>query len=339
MSRVINVILSGGSGTRLWPLSRESRPKQFLQIFEGKSLFQHTAQRNVHLVDGFSIITNEKQFLSAQEQANQIHINLDHKIIESVGRNTAPAIALACLQVDAEDILFVTPSDHMVDDMRTYASCVERAVELAKQDKLVTFGLKPTRAETGFGYIEYNGEEVISFREKPYARTANDFIQSGNFLWNSGMFCFKAGVFLSELKRFRADILEACERASEKQEDGLIPLELMQVIPAESVDYAVFEHSDKIKVVPSDFYWTDLGSFDALIEYQMKSGVDGMKIMEGETVNNVYGLTKKKIVGIDVEDLLVIETEDTIFVMKNGSSDKIKSIYNQIKSDNPELTK
>jgi len=339
MSKIINGILSGGSGTRLWPLSRISKPKQFIQIFEEKSLFQHTLNRNKDLVDGFSVITNEKQFDIASIQAGEIGMSIHHKVIESVGRNTAPAIALACLQLASEDILFVTPSDHMVDDMDVYKDCVNRAIELAKEDQLVTFGLQPSRPDTGFGYIESQGEKVLSFREKPDIETANEFLNSGNFLWNSGMFCFKVSVFLNELGKFRPDILQACELAFNNIEDGLIPEEFMKKIPSESVDYAVFEHSDKIRVVPSSFFWTDLGSFDALLEYQLKSGVDGMKMMEGDTVKNVYALTTKKVVGIDIEDLLVIDTEDTIFVMKKGASNKIKAIYNEVKDSNPELTK
>lgn len=314
-------------------------PKQFLQIFSGKSLFQHTALRNLNLVDKISISTSAKQFSIASQQAREINVNIDYKIIESVGRNTAPAIALACLELDPSDIILVTPADHMIDDLRIYRSCVERAFELANKDKLVTLGLSPTRAETEFGYIEHQGEDVISFREKPDSIMVNEIFHSERFLWNSGIFCFKAGVFLEELNKFRPDILKACRVAYENRKDGVIPFELNQKIPSESVDYAVFEHSDKIQVVPSDFYWTDLGSFDALIEYQNMFGIDDVKIMKGHAVKNVYGFTKKKIVGIDVENLLIVETHDTIFLMKNGSSGKVKTVYNIMKSDYPEITK
>jgi mannose-1-phosphate guanylyltransferase len=336
-NKIVNVILSGGSGTRLWPLSRESKPKQFLQIFEGKSLFQHTVLRNKEIVDSFGMITNAKQFEMAKNQVLELEGKFDFQIIEPIGRNTAPAIALACLALDVDDILFVTPSDHMIEDPELYANCVDRAVELANSGNLVTFGLKPRRPDTGFGYIEHDEEEVIRFREKPDSKTAEEFIQAGNFLWNSGMFCFKAGVFLDELKKYRPDIYSAAQLAWSKQIEGQIDLELMKSIPSESVDYAVFEHSDKIKVVPSDFKWTDLGSFDALIEYQANSSIDNWSKAEGKTLSNVDGISKKLIVGIDVEDLLVVDTNDTIFIMKKGSSPKIKDLYNQIKKSKPEL--
>ncbi len=339
MSRVVNVVLSGGSGTRLWPLSRESKPKQFLQIFENKSLFQETLKRNLPFVDGFSIVTNENQIHIAKTQCSELDIELDQQIIESVGRNTAPAIALACMSVDVDDILFVTPSDQMIGDLNMYSSKLNRAIELAKEGHLVTFGLKPTSYHTGFGYIENDKESVLSFREKPSLSLAQEFVDSGNFLWNSGMFCFKAGVFLEELKRYREDIYHKCKKAYAQNIDGLIPLEFMSEIPSESVDYAVFENSSKVKVVPSDFFWTDLGSFDALMDYASINKIDKLANIEGVSVSNSSALSAKTVVGIDVEDLLLVETDDTIFVMKKGSSDKVKTLYNNIKLSNPNLLK
>jgi mannose-1-phosphate guanylyltransferase len=339
MSRIVNVVLSGGSGTRLWPLSRESKPKQFLQIFQNKSLFQETLKRNLPFVDGFSIVTNENQIHIAKSQCSELDIELDEQIIESVGRNTAPAIALACMSLDVDDILFVTPSDQMIGDINIYSSKLNRAIELAKQGNLVTFGLKPTSYHTGFGYIENDKEAVQSFREKPNFSLAQEFVDSGNFLWNSGMFCFKAGVFLEELLTYREDIYYTCKKAYAHNIEGLIPLELMSEIPAESVDYAVFENSSKVKVVPSDFFWTDLGSFDALMDYASNNKIDKLAKIKGVSVLNSSALSPKKVVGIDVEDLLIVETEDTILVMKKGSSDKVKTLYNNIKISNPNLLK
>jgi mannose-1-phosphate guanylyltransferase len=339
MSRVINVILSGGSGTRLWPLSRESKPKQFLQVFQNKSLYQETLKRNLPFVDGFSIVTNENQIDIAKSQCFDLDIELDEQIIESVGRNTAPAIAFACMSADVDDVLFVTPSDQMIGDLNIYSSKLNRAIELAKEGNLVTFGLKPTSYHTGFGYIENDNESVKGFREKPNFSMAKEFVDSGNFLWNSGMFCFKAGVFLEELKKFRVDIFRTCKKAYAHNINGLIPMDYMRDIPSESVDYAVFENSSKVKVVPSDFFWTDLGSFDAMMDYASNNKIDKLAKIKGVSVLNSSALSPKKVVGIDVEDLLIVETEDTILVMKKGSSDKVKTLYNNIKISNPNLLK
>lgn len=339
MSRVINVVLSGGSGTRLWPISRESKPKQFLKIFDGKSLFQETLKRNLPFVDGSVIVINEKQINIVKSQYSELNIKLDKKIIESVGRNTAPAVALACFAVHPDDVLFVTPSDHMMDADKLYQDSVSRAIQLAKEGYLVTFGLKPTRPETGFGYIESHGEEVKRFREKPDQKTAKVFLENGSFLWNSGMFCVKSSLFLDELKKYREDIYIACVKAYENSNGGEISIVDMSKIPSESVDYAVFEKSKKMKVVASDFFWTDLGSFDSLLDYHLKVGIDNVKELEGDSISNVFAYSKKQVVGLDIQDLLIIDTEDTIFVMKKGSSDKVKTLYNNIKLSNPNLLK
>ena len=336
--KVINVILSGGSGTRLWPLSRKNNPKQFLQIFDEKSLFQHTMLRNQQVSDEFMLITNEAQFVEAEKQAKNLEINIAHKIIEPIGRNTAPAIALAALSVDKEAILFVTPSDHMTGDKEQYNACISRAVELANQNFIVTFGIKPTSPHTGFGYIEFDKEEVLNFREKPSAKDAQLFLEKGNFYWNSGMFCFKAGVFLEELKKYAPKMLAACEKALPSIKNGKVGINEMKNIPADSVDYAVLEHSNLIKTVASNFYWTDLGSFDAIINY----------FEEGNNVNNLhqikteagssYVFSNKKVVGAEVANVIVVDSKDSILILPKTKSDLVKGIYNNINIENPELT-
>ncbi|WP_031443971.1 mannose-1-phosphate guanylyltransferase [Arenibacter algicola] len=337
LNKIYNAILSGGSGTRLWPLSRESRPKQFLPLFHGKSLFQETVIRNANLVDDFMIITNEKQYEAAYQQAAELNQPLSKKIIEPIGRNTAPAITLACLSVNAEDILFVTPSDQMIGDSDIYRKNLDRAIQLAKDGYLVTFGIQPTKPETGFGYIEHQEENVVRFTEKPAYKTAMEFLEQGNFLWNSGMFCFKAGIFLEEIKKHHPAIYEASVEAFKKSTEGLVALDAMEAIPSESVDYAVFEKSDRIKVVPSSFYWTDLGSFDAMLDYHEKQPICCLKTINGEDNHNTHALATKAVYGIGIEDILVIDTKDALFLMKKGQSDKVKAIYNQAKSSEPAL--
>lgn len=337
-SNVINVILSGGSGTRLWPMSRTNKPKQFLQIFEQKSLFQHTLLRNQEIASEFMLITNESQYVDAKKQAESLNIGLEHKIIEPIGRNTAPAIALAALTVDKDAILFVTPSDHMTADPARYNACISRAVELANQNYIVTFGIKPTEPHTGYGYIEFDQENVLNFREKPSAKDAELFLEQGNFYWNSGMFCFKASVFLDELKKFNLPMFEACVAALPSIEDGKVGLEAMKSIPADSIDYAVLEHSKLIKTVASDFYWTDLGSFDAIVNYFDEGNqVDNLqKVTANE--GGSYIFSKKKVVGAEVANVIVVDTEDSILILPKGKSDLVKPIYNKIKAENTELT-
>src|SRR5690606_1289910 len=185
------VILCGGSGTRLWPVSRSLFPKQFVKLFDNASLFQHTLERNNFKNASYSIVINQEQYFLGLDQWEELKIKKDiHFILEPAGRNTAPAIALAALASDPEEILLVVPSDHTIQDQRAYEQVVAQAEELAKNDKLVTFGIKPTYPETGYGYIEASGLEVTSFKEKPDQKTAEAYIKAGNFFWNSGMFCF-----------------------------------------------------------------------------------------------------------------------------------------------------
>ena len=337
-SKIINVILSGGSGTRLWPLSRKSNPKQFLNIFNEKSLFQHTLLRNQQLVNNYMLITNESQYEMAKKQADDLGIVIAHKIIEPVGRNTAPAIALAALSVDKDTILFVTPSDHMTAHQELYEKCINKAIELANENKIVTFGIKPTEPHTGYGYIEFDKEEVIQFREKPSAKDAQLFLEKGNFYWNSGMFCFKAGVFLEELSKYNPKMLAASEKALPTIQNGVVGLEAMKAIPADSIDYAVLEHSNLIKTVASNFYWTDLGSFDAIINYVEEGNqVDNLQQLDTLTGKS-FVFSKKKVVGAEIANVIIVDTEDSILVLPRSKSDLVKGIYNTIVENNPELT-
>lgn len=337
MSKRINVILSGGSGTRLWPLSRQSQPKQFLRIFNRKSLFQATLERNLKLVDSFTLVTNAFQANLAIEQAHELDISIESKIVEPIGRNTAAAIAYAAFKADPEDILFVTPSDHMIETGELYNESLEKAFQLASKGSLVTFGIRPSYPEVGFGYIEFEGENVLCFREKPDLETAIKFVECGQFLWNSGMFCFKAGVFLKELELYQPDIFNKAKKAfASMNAQGEMDLSLVQQIPDLSIDYAVMEKSNLIKVVSATFDWTDLGSFNALIDYHnVKEKVSNLCKIEG-TVNG-YAFTKKKVFGHGFDNHVLVETDDCILILPLDQSGKIKDIYNQVKINNKEL--
>ncbi|WP_010136884.1 mannose-1-phosphate guanylyltransferase [Ochrovirga pacifica] len=330
MGKIVNVVLSGGVGSRLWPISRKTDPKQFLKIFEGKerSLFQYTVLRNEALVDDFMLVTNKTQLVMAEAQAKDLGFSIDKKIVEPVGRNTAPAIALAALALDPEDIMFITPSDHMIGDMKEYKLAVQNTIRLAKEGNIVTFGIQPLKPETGYGYIEYDGEDVKGFREKPNKDLAIRYIRSGNFCWNSGMFCFKASVFLNELKTYQPEMYEACVAAYSNCEDGAIKKEDMEKIPEDSIDFAVLEKSKILKMVKSHFIWSDLGSFDSLISYAKDFGDDDLfHMVKGENVVNSYALASKPVFATrGIDHVVVIEADDCILLISKDKSEEVKQI-------------
>ncbi|MCI4412117.1 MAG: mannose-1-phosphate guanylyltransferase/mannose-6-phosphate isomerase [Thiotrichales bacterium] len=351
---MINILLSGGSGTRLWPLSRSMLPKQFVRLFNGQSLFQQTVARNASVCSRTLVVSNAEQYFLAVDQLVSIAPtpNVEEGVrflLEPVGRNTAPAIALACLLLDADDLVLVTTSDHLVKDVTAYEQAVLQAKALAQQGYLVTFGIQPTYPETGFGYIEAKGNDVLSFKEKPDAKTAQAYIDSGNYYWNSGMFCFKAGVFLSELQRLAPDMHTACVAALahvESSQEVRIALDKMLAIPEDSIDYAVMEKSDKVKVVPCDMGWSDLGSFDSLYDEVKAVEADNAIVLRSDAplqpitidaVNNLVVARDRQIALIDVHDLLVVDTMDAILIANKGSSQKVKQVVAQIKKTKPEL--
>lgn len=340
-----NIILCGGSGTRLWPISRTLMPKQFVKLFDTKSLFQLTVERNTPLCDEQFIVSNAEQYFLALDQLGELHKTTDKYLLEPVGRNTAPAIALACMALDPQTIVLITPSDHLIKDQRSYAQAVERARELASQDCLVTFGITPTFAETGFGYIESSGEEVVSFKEKPDFNTATQYLNAGNYYWNSGMFCFKAGVFLEELGQHSPLVYETCTIAFKNATtNGLIRIshDDMRAIPEDSIDYAVMEKSSRVKVIASDMGWSDVGSFDALYEELPKdsngnTACDDNKHISIDSKNNLVLCDGRKIATIDVEDLIIVDTGDALLVSKKGSSQKVKNVVAELKKRHSEM--
>lgn len=327
---IIHVILTGGIGSRLWPLSRKSRPKQYLEIFEGKSLFELTVERNSDIVDKVIVVGNvDNCDLSRKilEKRNTSYLD----IIESTPRNTAAAIAFAAFAADPEDILIVTPMDHIIEKKELYDEAVAHAIEKATEGYIVTFGIHPTKPETGYGYIEAKGENVLSFREKPNLVTAKQFIAKKNFLWNSGMFCFKAGVLLEELKAFQPKVYKKSKKAWEHNEQGKIDLELSLDIPSISIDYAVMERSKKIKVVPSQFLWSDLGSFESVYDYLLSKGhpVD-------ENGNMTIG-TQNYTAFIGMKNTILIATENANLVLQKEYSQDVKDLYNELEVEKPEL--
>lgn len=339
-----NIILCGGSGTRLWPISRTLMPKQFVKLFSNKSLFQLTVERNSKLCKSQFIVSNSEQYFLALDQLEELNKSNNNYLLEPIGRNTAPAIALACMNLSYDEIVLVTPSDHLIKDEIEYEKVLKKAKEFAKDNKLVTFGITPTFAETGFGYIESINEfDVKAFHEKPDFDTATSYLKAGNYYWNSGMFMFKAGIFLDELEKYSAEIYNKSQDAfnnANKNEIIRIKHEDMIAIPEDSIDYAVMEKSDIVKVIPSNISWSDVGSFDALFEELPKDKNNNTKnenhISIDSKNNLVYG-NDKLIATVDVEDLIIVNTGDALLISKKGSSQKVKKVVEKLKASNSQL--
>jgi len=330
MSKITHVILTGGVGSRLWPLSRKSQPKQYLPLFEGKSLFEMTAERNSLVAEKLVVVGSKDNCHLSREILENSNVQyLD--IIEAVPRNTAAAIAFAAFASEPDDILIITPSDHVIDGEKTYKEAIEEAVEKAKQGFIVTFGVHPTKPETGYGYIEHKGDEVLSFREKPNLVTAQDFIDRGNFLWNSGMFCFKASVLLEELKAYQPEVYEKSLIAWNAANEGRLDEALSMDIPSISIDYAVMERSKKIKVVPAIFSWSDLGSFDSVYDYLKLKGhhVDdaGNMVIGNDNYTAFLGL----------ENTIFVYTPTANLILHKEHSQEVKNVYNHLEKNSPQL--
>lgn len=339
-----NIILCGGSGTRLWPISRTLLPKQFVKLFSNKSLFQLTVERNSKLCKSQFIVSNAEQYFLALDQLEELNKSNNSYLLEPIGRNTAPAIALTCMNLAYDEIVLVTPSDHLIKDEKEYEKVLKKAKEFARDNKLVTFGITPTFAETGFGYIETVNEfDVKAFHEKPDFDTATSYLKAGNYYWNSGMFCFKAGVFLDELEKYSPEIYNKSQEAFNKaSKDEIIRIkhEDMIAIPEDSIDYAVMEKSDIVKVIPSNISWSDVGSFDALFEELPKdknnNTINENHISIDSKNNLVYG-NDKIIATVDVEDLIIVDTGDALLISKKGSSQKVKKVVEKLKANNSQL--
>lgn len=325
-SAIIHVILTGGVGSRLWPLSRKSQPKQYLELFEGQSLFELTVQRNNRYADQVIVVGNVDNCHLSQKMMDKAAVSYTN-IVEATPRNTAAAIAFAAFASEKDTVLLITPSDHIIDGEIAYSDAMKNAVAKANAGYIVTFGIKPTKPETGYGYIEYKGDAVLSFREKPNEVTAKQFIATGNFLWNSGMFCFQAGVFLEELQKYQPEVYEKSKVAWERSKEGQLDLELSLEIPSISVDYAVMERSKKIKVVPADFQWSDLGSFESVYDYLVTKAhpVDGHG-------NMVIG-TELHTSFLGLKNTIFVHTPTANLILQKERSQDVKDIYTQLEKE------
>ncbi len=344
---MIPVILSGGSGTRLWPLSRSLHPKQFLPLVSENTMVQETLLRLQGLSDLKSPlgICNESHRFMMAEQLREINANASAIILEPVGRNTAPAVALAALSADSpEDVLLVLPADHVITDAQAFQQAAAQARILAEQDYLVTFGIVPDRPETGYGYINAgqaineNSYQVAKFVEKPDLETAKRYLADGLFYWNSGMFAFKAKRFLHELEKFQPEILSACRKSLQGKERDLdfirLDEEAFRACPSDSIDYAVMEHTTRAVMIPLDAGWNDVGSWSALWDVTDKddqgNAIKG-DVFAFDTRDSFLHSSHRLITTLGVDNLVVIETDDALLIADKNKVQDIKQIVDTLK--------
>ncbi|MCP4993863.1 MAG: mannose-1-phosphate guanylyltransferase/mannose-6-phosphate isomerase [Gammaproteobacteria bacterium] len=348
---IIPVILSGGSGTRLWPLSRQAYPKQFLPLTGQDSLFQETLSRVG--TDGdpvfekpLIICNNDHRFLVA-EQLRNWDVEAAAILLEPVGRNTAPAVACAALfalEQDAEAMMLVMPSDHVIRNTALFHQTVSTGAKAAAAGRLVTFGIVPDRPETGYGYIrageqaDHGVSPVAEFVEKPDLETAKSYLESGDFFWNSGMFLLRAGTFLSELERLAPEMVTACRDAFEGRVADLdferLDEAAFSACPSESIDYAVMEKTRLASVVPLDAGWSDVGAWSALWEVEARDEEGNVKlgdILTKDVTNSYLRSEHRMVAGVGLDSLVVVETADAVLVAERDRVQDVKDIVAQLK--------
>ncbi|MCL6713908.1 mannose-1-phosphate guanylyltransferase/mannose-6-phosphate isomerase [Pseudomonas sp. R2.Fl] len=345
MAALQPVLLSGGSGTRLWPLSREAYPKQFLPLASERTMVQDTWLRIAPLAGARPIVVaNEEHRFLVAEQLRQIGAPAPHILLEPVGRNTAPAIAAAALQAMTggdDPVLLVLPSDHVVRDADGFRRAVQAALPAAEAGALVTFGIVPDAPETGFGYIQAEAGEglrkVSRFVEKPDAATAQSYLDAGGYYWNSGMFLFRASRYLEELERFRPDIVATVRTAfAEARQDGdfvRLDKDAFAASPSDSIDYAVMEKTAHAMVLPVDIGWNDVGSWSALWEVAERDA--GGNAHHGDVIavdtRNSYAYAQRLVALVGVDDIVVVETDDAVLVASKDRVQEVKQVVAQLK--------
>lgn len=354
-AQIIPVILSGGSGTRLWPMSRKHYPKQFIPIRNDRSLFQDTVARVKDLDNGIQdpiVVCNDEHRFMAAEQLRLEEVNAD-VVLEPVGRNTAPAITLAALQAlhrDPHAVILVLPADHILDSQEHFAQAVEIALQLCTEDYLLTFGIAPTRPETGYGYIKVGvglagnrANKVEWFYEKPELEKAKEYIAAGKYYWNSGMFMFRASALLNELVKYEdtmaSDVKAAFESRSKDLDFIRIDTDAFAKCKSESIDYAVMEKTNNAAMVPLASKWNDVGSWHALWESsaqdQQSNATTGDVLLE-ECEGCYVHSSNRLVTAVGLQDTVIVETADAIMVTHRGESQKVKNIVNRLAKDERE---
>ncbi|WP_338649374.1 mannose-1-phosphate guanylyltransferase/mannose-6-phosphate isomerase [Pseudomonas sp. ML2-2023-3] len=346
---VLPIIMAGGTGSRLWPLSREQNPKQFIQLGDANhSMLQATIER----LEGLNtrtprLICNESHRFIVAEQLRQMQIDDSDILLEPIGRNTAPAITLAALQAvnDNDDpILLVLAADHLIQEANKFTNCIESAIPFAVAGKLVTFGITPTHAETGYGYIEKGvsvgseGHQVSRFIEKPNQILAKELVDSKNYLWNSGMFMFRASRYLQEIKKFRPDILDSCKKSLAGGSKDMYFTRLDESAffdcPADSIDFAVMEKTEDAVVVEFNAGWSDIGSWSALWDVSDKDSSGNVikgDVIASSSKNNYIHSDSRLIATLGIENLIIVETKDSILIAHKDHSQNVKAIVSHLK--------
>jgi mannose-1-phosphate guanylyltransferase/mannose-6-phosphate isomerase len=350
MQVIIPVILSGGSGTRLWPLSRKLKPKQFLRLVSEQSLFQETVLRTRVLGDRSAaplVVCNEGHRFLVAEQLRELDVTPQAIVLEPVGRNTAPAVGVAALLAQRavssrdEAMLVVLPADHVIVDGAAFGAALDAAIEAAAGGRLVTFGVVPDRPETGYGYLlrgttRGRWSDLEKFVEKPDLATAEGYVASGRYLWNSGMFVFNANAYLRELERHAPRMLEACTSALEQAERDSDFVRLGAAFaagPSDSIDYAVMEKTDGAAVVPLDAGWNDVGSWSALHDVLGKD--DAGNVLRGDVLasgcrNSYISANGRLVAALGLDGVVIVETDDAVLVMARDEAQHVKQIVDRL---------
>ena len=347
---LIPVVLCGGAGSRLWPVSREAHPKPFIRLGDGQSLLQKAFLRGAQLQEVAEVltVTNRELLFKTKDEYREVNVNrlATSFILEPFGRNTAAAIAAAALHVSRthgeEAIMLVLAADHLIADQEAFSAAVAQAMVLAQQKKLVTFGIQPDAPETGYGYLEVEGHDVMRFVEKPTQEKAREYVNSGRFLWNSGMFCFQAGAMLQALQAHCPEILsktQQCVEQSRKVEgEGVVELELdaptFAEVPDDSIDYAVMERSSQVAVVPCSIGWSDIGSWGALgalvAPDENGNRINGDALLHD--VSNCFVQSSERMIGaVGVDNLVIVDTPDALLVADRDRSQDVKILYKELK--------
>lgn len=361
-SDIYGVILAGGNGSRLWPLSREMYPKQLLKLNQENTLLQSTFLRLSKFIKDKNIVTvtNIKHSadvkLQLQELKKKFGSDKEYNIIsEPVGRNTAPAIALAILYILQQEkdktidpIILVAPSDHLIKNIDKSTETFKKGIKLAKQGYIVTFGITPNKPDTGYGYINTSKNETVisiekealkvkEFVEKPDFKTATKYYESGAYYWNAGIFMFKASTMLNELRQYCPDILNDLEKAKINPSGATINVEDYEKVKNISIDYCVMEHSDNIALLPLDCEWNDLGSWEAIFEVSDKDSNNNFiigNVVDAGSKNSLIYTTSKLVTTIGLDNIAVVETEDAVLICDKNKTQDVKKVFDKLKQNN-----
>ena len=356
--KLVPVILCGGAGSRLWPVSRELHPKPFIRLADGQSLLQKAFIRGANLsgVKEILTVTNRELFFKTEDEFKEVNAArlTTSFILEPFGRNTAAAIAAASLHLAKthgdDTVLLVLAADHLIADQGAFSDAVSEAIELAETGQLVTFGIKPDAPETGYGYIESQGSKVLRFVEKPSLEKAKEYVASGNFLWNSGMFCFQAGTMLKAMEQQCPAIVAATRTCLSKSRTATgkgfaeitLDAESFAEVPDDSIDYSVMEKSSQVSVVPCSIGWSDIGSWSALGDLSAPDAsgnrIEGTALVHD--VTNCYIQSNKRVVGlIGIDNLIIVDTPDALLVTDKSRAQDVKHLYAALKASGHEAHK